>query len=150
MNQPDNERVGLKFWIAALAFSILLLASTFAMMAYYLADIESNTIAALNRAEIVAERLSTLDKEISAIHHHIIMTEKANQAAAQQPQPAGIAVPAKPEPIAPAPTVAAPVSPTQAIQPPPIQEIITPQQPVPPATSPAAPSAAPPTPAAKP
>jgi hypothetical protein len=82
-NQFERDRVGLKFWIAALAFSTLLLAVTFAMLAYYLAEIKGNTINALARADIVADRLDTIDKEIAAIHHHIVAEKPASAPAAE-------------------------------------------------------------------
>ena len=72
MSEVDNNKVALRFWIGALAFSTLLLATTFALMASYLADIRSNTSAALVRTDLVNSRLNTLDSEISTIHRHIV------------------------------------------------------------------------------
>ena len=75
MSESDNDKASLKFWIAALAFSMLLLAVTFALLATYLADIKGNTSAALTRADFVMQRLNTLDMEMMEIHRHV-MAEK--------------------------------------------------------------------------
>ena len=71
MNEVDSK-TGMKFWIAALAFSMLLMATTFALLATYLAEIKANTSAAIARADLVASRLNTLDTELAFLHRHIL------------------------------------------------------------------------------
>lgn len=72
MHESDSDKISLKFWIAALAFSMLLLAVTFALMAIYLADIKSNTQSAWTRGDFVMERLNILDLEVAEIHRHML------------------------------------------------------------------------------
>ena len=144
MNESDNERLSLKFWIASLAFSLLLTALTFTLISTYLADIRNNTSAALLRAEVVTERLDTLNTEVLDLHRHMV-AEKAPATAS------GIEVPIA-NPAAPAPSANPELPPIQA---PTLAEptkenvpVTPPAATVPPAATSAAPLVTPP--AAKP
>ena len=108
MTEGDNEKVSLKFWISALAFCMLLMASTFALLASYLAEIKSNTVAALARTDIVTQHLNTLDAEVSAIHRHILSEKSANANAAPASVAVEVPVETKPAPAAALPAIQAP------------------------------------------
>lgn len=90
-----DSRLTLKFWIAALAFSVLLLATTFAVMATYLAEIRSDTASAVIRADMIAQRLYILDAGIMSLNRQMIEQRAAAKAAAT-PQPENIVLPADP------------------------------------------------------
>ena len=118
MTENDNNKVGIKFWIGALAVSVLLLAITFAAMAVYLGEIKNNTIAALARTDIVTEQLNALNAQVTAIHHQLV-----EEKAAANPAPA----PATPAPEAAAPvttTAPAPVAETPAPAPAPVAPLV--------------------------
>jgi hypothetical protein len=145
MNESDSERLSLKFWIAALAFSLLLTALTFTLISTYLADIRNNTSAALLRAEVVTERLDTLNTEVLDLHRHMVAEKTPAGTASGIEVP--IANPAAPTPSAnpelppiQAPTLAEPTKENVPVTPPPAT--------VPPAATSAAPLVTPP--AAKP
>ena len=120
MAETNDDKNGLKIWIAALAFSMLLLAATFAILATYLADIKDNTLAAVTRTDFVTQRLNTLDMEVAEIHHYVIAGKTAPAAAAGAPA-AAIEAPAVSAPAAPsAAALPAIQSPTLAEPAPPV------------------------------
>ena len=128
----EDSKSGLKFWIAALAFSTLMLATTFALLATYLAEIKSNTEIAITRSDMVADRLNNLDTELTVLHRQMVEQKESAAkpgtvtVAAPPPQGPAMAVPAVPVPEG---TAAAP-----AIQAPAMKG---PEPAVPPASSPA-------------
>jgi hypothetical protein len=126
MSEQDNK-MSLHFWIAALAFSIIMLATTFAILAVYLAEIKSNTTLAITKAEIVADRLNTLDVELEAIHKHI-MAQKMEQPVAAASAPPAAATAAPPPVAAPVATATAPAT-TPAAAPPPSATTVAPAAP---------------------
>lgn len=118
MTESDSEKVSLKFWISSLAFCMLLMAATFAVLASYLAEIKSNTAAALARADIVSQHLNTLDSEVSAIHHHILAEKFAASSSTSAPVPAQQAeAPAAPAAVEPTPVPVQPPAAPAAVAP---------------------------------
>lgn len=98
MMDSGNEKMGFKFWLMALALSVLMMATTFALMSVYLIDIKNNAEAANMRAETAMQRLVTLELELSAIHRHLLTEKVASMAAAAgqevplPPAPSGISI----------------------------------------------------------
>lgn len=112
MNDTDNNKVSIKFWIISLAFATLLLATSLMMLATYLSEIKNNTAEAAARYEGLSQRLATMEMELAAIHHHIVSNEgkpAVTSAAASAPEaiaPATSGIQALP--TIQAPTLAAP------------------------------------------
>lgn len=126
MTDSDNVKATLRFWIAALAFSVLLLAITFAVLAGFLADIKANTSAALLRTDIMSERLNILGTEISAINRHIVEAKIGMNPIGVPAAPAPVPV-ANPAPVS-AP-VPAPAATTDEMAPAPLVKDVTPAVP---------------------
>lgn len=107
MTETDNEKVSLKFWIASLAICMLVMAGTFAFLAGYLAEIKSNTAAALSRADMLSQRIYTMEAEIMSMHRYMLADKvganpSAASAEASSEKPAAPVAAEKPANIVPA------------------------------------------------
>ncbi len=96
MSEADNTNVNQKFWIPALAFSIVLLAGVVALASNYLVDIRNNTAAAseaLMRVQDLKRRIDLIDIDQDMIQHRLMMNKP--QAAAAAPATGPETIPAE-------------------------------------------------------